>query len=161
MKTLSMVAVILCSIFSFNNSSAQSVNNETIKVWGNCGMCKTKIEKAAKSAGATMANWNEESKELKVSYAVNKTSGDKIQQAVAAVGYDTEDFTAENKVYEKLHGCCQYERKQTEDNMQDKKCCEKNGGKDNCKHDGTEDAHKDKACSKDKSCCSKPGSKTK
>ena len=62
MKTLSIYAVILFSIFSFNLSYAQSVKNDTIKVWGNCGMCKTKIEKAAKAAGASTANWNEETK---------------------------------------------------------------------------------------------------
>ncbi|MEP7255505.1 MAG: heavy metal-binding domain-containing protein, partial [Ferruginibacter sp.] len=111
MKTLSLVAALLISIFSFNTSFAQTAKTETIKVWGNCGMCKTTIEKAAKKAGAKMANWNEDSKELKVSYAVNKTSSVKIQQAIAKSGYDTQDFTADNKAYDNLQGCCKYDRK--------------------------------------------------
>ena len=111
MKTVSFFAAIMFSIFSINSSTAQIVKTETIKVWGNCGMCKTTIEKAAKKAGAKTANWNEDSKELKVSYAANKTSSVKIQQAVAKSGYDTQDFTADNKAYDNLHGCCQYDRK--------------------------------------------------
>ena len=111
MKLLSICAVLLISIFSSNTIKAQSQKNDSLKVWGNCGMCKSKIEKAAKNAGATVANWNEDTKQLKVSYASNKTSSTKIQEAIAKAGYDTQDFTADDKVYEKLHSCCQYERK--------------------------------------------------
>jgi hypothetical protein len=50
---------------------------------------------------------------LSVAYNARKTDVDKIQQAIAAAGYDTQDFTAPTEVYNKLHGCCQYERKQT------------------------------------------------
>ena len=111
MKKLSLVAAILFSIFITNASTAQSKTTETIKVWGNCGMCKTKIEKAAKTAGAKTANWNEDSKELKVTYAVNKTSSAKIQEAIANSGYDTQDFTAVKAAYDNLPGCCKYDRK--------------------------------------------------
>jgi ABC-type transport system substrate-binding protein len=48
---------------------------------------------------------------FQVNYKVKKTSASKIQEAIAAAGYDTQDFTAPNDVYSKLHGCCQYERK--------------------------------------------------
>ncbi len=112
MKTLSIYAVIVFSIFISNNSIAQkALKKETIKVWGNCSMCKTNIEKAAKKAGATAASWNEETKNLKVSYAVSKTSNEKIQTGIAKAGYDTEAVTADDAVYKKLHSCCQYERK--------------------------------------------------
>lgn len=112
MKTLSLFAVLLFSISSINTTYAQTTKTETIKIWGNCGMCKTTIEKAAKKAGAKTANWNEDSKELKVSYAVNKTSSVKIQEAIAKAGYDTQDFTADNKAYDNLHTCCKYDRKE-------------------------------------------------
>ncbi|MFM2326394.1 MAG: hypothetical protein RIR31_596 [Bacteroidota bacterium] len=112
MKTLNIYAALLFSIFAINTSFAQTaVKKETIKVWGNCGMCKTNIEKAAKKAGVTAANWNEESKELIVSYASNKTSSVKIQQQIAKAGYDTEGFTANDKAYNNLHSCCKYDRK--------------------------------------------------
>ena len=109
---MKIVSIIAAMILSINFSFAQStVKKENIKVWGNCGMCKSKIEKSAKQAGAKSADWNEDSKILKVSYAADKTSNAKIQQAIAKTGYDTQDFTADNSAYEKLHGCCQYDRK--------------------------------------------------
>ena len=145
MKTVSLFAAIMLSIFSINISTAQTVKTETIKVWGNCGMCKTKIEKAAKAAGAKTANWNEDSKELKVSYAANKTSSVKIQQAISKSGYDTQDFTADNKAYDNLHGCCQYDRKLADATTT--KCCATSTctkGAGDCK--GME-------CCKEKTCC--------
>jgi periplasmic mercuric ion binding protein len=111
MKTLSLFAAILFSIFTINTSTAQTAKTETIKVWGNCGMCKTTIEKAAKKGGAKTANWNEDSKELKVTYAVAKTSSAKIQESIAKSGYDTQDFTAVKTAYNNLPGCCKYDRK--------------------------------------------------
>jgi periplasmic mercuric ion binding protein len=113
MKSLLSFAAIVCSLFISTTLFAQKITKETIKVWGNCGMCKSKIEKAAKQSGAKTATWNEETKELKVSYVPTKTSNQKIQQAVANVGYDTQDFVAKDEVYKNLHGCCQYERKET------------------------------------------------
>jgi len=111
MKTLSLFAAIIFSIFSINTTEAQTTKTDTIKVWGNCGMCKSTIEKAAKKAGAKKADWNEDTKELKVTYAVNKTTSDKIQQSIANSGYDTQDFTAVQTAYDNLHGCCKYDRK--------------------------------------------------
>ena len=111
MKTLSLIAAIIFSIFSINTATAQTAKTETIKVWGNCGMCKTTIEKAAKKGGAKTANWNEDSKELKVTYAVAKTTSAKIQESIAKSGYDTQDFTAVKTAYNNLPGCCKYDRK--------------------------------------------------
>src|ERR1700754_423481 len=122
MKAISLFAAILFSIFSINISTAQTAKTEIIKVWGNCGMCKTTIEKAAKKAGAKTADWNEDSKQLKVTYAENKTSSAKIQEAIARSGYDTQDFTAVQTAYDNLHGCCRYDRKNA-DATNAKHCC--------------------------------------
>lgn len=115
MKVLSFIAVLFCCIFSSAASKAQTaatdLKYETIKVWGNCDMCKETIEGAAKKAGASTADWNEDSKELKVSYDLKKTSSEKIQKKIAKAGYDTRDFTASGKAYNALHGCCKYDRK--------------------------------------------------
>jgi hypothetical protein len=109
MKTFQ--SFILFLLFSFVSNSLLAQQSETIKVWGNCGMCKKVIETAALKAGARKASWSETTHELQVSYKVKKTSASKIQEAIAAAGYDTQDFTAPSDVYSKLHGCCQYERK--------------------------------------------------
>jgi len=109
-----IIIIIAVSAFLFSSTSfAQEVNTDTVKVWGNCGMCKKTIEKAAKSAGAKTASWNADLHQLIVSYKSDKTSNLKIQQAVAESGYDTQDVTAPDEAYNKLHGCCQYDRKPT------------------------------------------------
>lgn len=174
MKSLSFSAVLLFSLLFSNFSIAQqTTKKETIKVWGNCGMCKKTIEKSAKSAGASTAVWNEDSKQLKVSYASNKSSASKIQQAIANAGYDTQDFTADAIVYDKLHGCCQYDRKETTTAVAVKTCCGKSTctkdaatcsnkkladnmsccKENNCTADKT--CCKDNSCSKDNTCCKK------
>lgn len=112
MKSLSLV-LLLFVLTATTKSYSQNLKNETIKVSGNCGMCKQKIEKAAKSAGAKTAVWDAEKQSLTVSFNEAKTNLLKIETAIAGVGYDTQDVLATSEAYEKLHGCCKYERTMT------------------------------------------------
>lgn len=157
MKSISLFSTLVLVLFSTISFGQNKGNNkETIKVWGNCGMCKKTIETAAKSAGASTANWNEETKELDLSYKGKKTSSDKIQQAIAAAGYDTEKFNASNAAYDNLHGCCKYERKETSVSTDKAACCQSGAGTDSCCKDGAckdGTCKKEDACCKDKSCC--------
>lgn len=105
LRFLSAVVLTFLSVAVFAQSKIDS-----IKVRGNCTMCKKKIETALKVPGVTAANWSPETKVLKVSYDSAVISNDQIQQKVAAVGYDTQKFKASDEAYNKLHGCCQYER---------------------------------------------------
>ena len=107
----SLIILTISVILFSSNTFAQQSNTDTVKVWGNCGMCKKTIEKSAKSAGAKTASWDPELHQLIVSYSADKTSNLKIQQAIAKAGYDTQDVTANDEAYNKLHGCCQYDRK--------------------------------------------------
>ncbi len=139
MKTLNIYAALLFSIFAINFSFTQNaVKTETIKVWGNCGMCKNNIEKAAKVGGAATANWNNDTKILNVSYNSSNSNSEKIQKAIAASGYDTQNLKASNKAYNKLMGCCQYDRNTALTNS-----------KLSCKNP---DACKDKPCYKNGKC---------
>jgi mercuric ion binding protein len=108
MKTKYLMLSILFACISLI-SFAQS-KTDTIKVWGNCEMCKSKIEKAAMAAGAESAEWSENTKQLIVSYDASKTSDSGIQKKIAAVGYDTQDVKAVDAAYKKLDKCCQYKR---------------------------------------------------
>lgn len=82
-------------------------------VYGNCGMCKTRIENAVNELeGIFFAFWNEETEMLHVRFDGGLTSQEDIEMHVAEVGHDTENFKADDKVYENLHGCCKYDRKQ-------------------------------------------------
>jgi periplasmic mercuric ion binding protein len=126
LKIFSLLAVLLATSYA---SIAQSTKTETIAVSGNCGMCKNTIEKAAKKAGATDAAWDMDTKTLTVTYNSPATNAAKIQQGIAAAGYDTRDFKATDAAYNKLHGCCKYER-----NADTKvSCC----GDDKCAKDGS------------------------
>jgi periplasmic mercuric ion binding protein len=89
---------------------SKTIQTKTFKVLGNCGMCKRTIEKAAIAAGATKAVWSWESHLIVVTFDAAKTSIDAIQREIAAVGYDNEGYKATEEVYNKLHGCCQYDR---------------------------------------------------
>ncbi len=110
MKT---VILLIATMFAFSAKAQNKTTevSESFEVNGNCGMCKTNIEKAAKKAGATKADWNETSHVLDVTYNNKKTNKAKIQKSVASAGYDNVGATASDETYEKLHGCCKYERK--------------------------------------------------
>ena len=84
---------------------------ERFLVAGECGMCKERIEIAAKNvSGVSEASWNMDSKKLTVNMDPEKTSVKEVQKAVAAVGHDTEAFKTTDEAYENLHACCHYER---------------------------------------------------
>ena len=161
MKTqLSIIASFLfMSIFSFAQKSESLLHKENIKVWGNCEMCKKRIENAAISAGAITATWDEESKLLAVKYDGAKSSNKKIQEKVAAAGHDTQDAIANDNEYKKLPGCCQYERKATDKNevaqATSMNCC-----KDNATCNAECSNTRGKACCKDNITC-KDGYSTK
>lgn len=149
MKTIRFFSIALLSVTISMSAMAQKNTTETVAVSGNCGMCKSAIEKAAKGAGATSANWDKDAKQLKVTYKSGGTDLAKIQQAVAAVGYDTRDVKATDAAYDKLHACCKYDRVATEAKSAD---CEMKDGK--CKN---MEACKKKDCCKDGAACSGKG----
>jgi hypothetical protein len=133
MKTLNIYVVILFSIFassSFAQKSTVLNTKEQIKVWGNCETCKKRIETAAISAGAVTAYWSDQSHMLAVSFDGAKTSSEKIQKAIAASGYDTQDFKGIDEVYNNLPSCCKYERNTAFANTTAKMNC---GNMDCCK----------------------------
>ncbi|NOQ71902.1 MAG: hypothetical protein GQ574_07870 [Crocinitomix sp.] len=90
---------------------AGAIEEHTFKVWGNCDMCKNRIESMLeKTEGISEATWNVESKMLTVRFDNNKISLNKIQQKLADIGHDSEGYKASKKAYKKLHACCRYER---------------------------------------------------
>lgn len=111
MKTIRFVSILFISVFSFQFANAQTnIKSETIKVNGNCTMCKKHIEKSALAAGAIQANWDKKTKFLVINYDSSVTNSARIQTAIAASGYDTQDFKATDEAYKKLEECCQYDR---------------------------------------------------
>ena len=79
-------------------------------VRGNCGMCKTTIEKAANGVnGATNATWDVDKKKIDVSFDATKTDAMAIHKAIGASGYDTEKVAGSEEAYNGLPSCCKYD----------------------------------------------------
>lgn len=91
-------------------STVNSLKTVTFLVYGNCGMCKSRIEKAAKNEGASESNWDSKTKILTVKFDPAKTNRDSIEKNIASAGHDTEKYRASDEVYSGLPGCCHYER---------------------------------------------------
>jgi hypothetical protein len=47
---------------------------------------------------------------MKVTFIAAEITLDDIKKKIAAVGYDTDEHRASDKVYNNLHGCCKYDR---------------------------------------------------
>lgn len=92
------------------NTKMVNTKTETFKVWGNCDMCKARIEKTVTAEGATKADWNTKTKLLAVTFDPSKTSVDALSKKLAAAGHDTEKYKADDKAYDALPGCCHYPR---------------------------------------------------
>lgn len=121
MKIITIVLSV--AISSFINTIAYGQNDkaeiESVKpsnklasfgVRGNCGMCKSTIENATKKLnGVKSADWDQSSKQIVVSYDSTLLSEDDIHQTIANSGYDTDRVIANEKAYNNLPGCCQYE----------------------------------------------------
>ncbi len=110
MKTVKIIIVALMAIALGSNSHAQSSTSktETIKVAGNCEMCKARIEKAAKLDGVSKAEWSTKTKTLSVTFNPSKTNIELVGKKVTVAGHDTEKVKATDAVYDKLPGCCKY-----------------------------------------------------
>jgi mercuric ion binding protein len=114
MKTLKFIvlSILLLSTNIFvqaqDHSKLATQNTESIKVSGNCDMCKARIEKAAKIDGVNKAEWSDETKLLTLVYNPAIVSSDVVQKKIAAAGHDTEKIKADESAYNKLPGCCKY-----------------------------------------------------
>jgi mercuric ion binding protein len=120
MKTLSLLLSVLFAAALSQSAFAQTKDQNTLKtvasktesfkVFGNCELCKARIENAVKEEGASAASWDTKTKMLTVTYDPLKTNKDKLSKKLASVGHDTESYKAPDDVYDKLPACCHYER---------------------------------------------------
>jgi copper chaperone CopZ len=112
MKLTSNILVAITVLLSFTSCNAQIKNatTETVKIYGNCGMCEKTIEKAGNLKDIAKIDWNVDTKMATITYDTKKTNQDEILRRIALSGYDSDKFLAPDDVYNNLHGCCQYDR---------------------------------------------------
>ncbi|MBR8536718.1 heavy-metal-associated domain-containing protein [Carboxylicivirga sediminis] len=110
MKAKVFLLVALISTLGTLNALAHN-ETKSFKVYGNCGMCEKRIEKAAQSIdGVVSADWDKKTKQIKVVYNPHTADIKQVHKAIAKAGHDTEMIRAKDETYNKLPGCCQYDR---------------------------------------------------
>ncbi|PQJ82889.1 heavy-metal-associated domain-containing protein [Polaribacter glomeratus] len=119
---LSLAVIAAIAFTSCKNEAKNETKTETTEmskdmamtavsfgVRGNCGMCKSTIEKAANAVeGVSNATWSVDEKKIDVSFDESKTDIMAIHTAIAASGYDTENVPGNEEAYKNLPGCCKY-----------------------------------------------------
>lgn len=106
-----MVAMTLLLFSAVTTAQIKNSKTETVKIYGNCGMCKKTIEKAANVKDVSFVDWNKETKIAQITFDSTKTSQDEILKNIAKAGYDSEKVKAKAVDYDNLPACCQYDRK--------------------------------------------------
>ena len=107
-----LITLILAFFLSLNGfGQIKNKKTESFRVWGNCGMCKKNIENAVFQKNIAIARWNAETQLVVLFFDSTQTKSDILLKKIADAGYDNDKFTADDKTYNNLHGCCQYERK--------------------------------------------------
>lgn len=112
MKSTSKIWIVTTLMLSFTlcNAQLKNLTSDTVKIYGNCEMCKSNIEKAGNIKNESIVDWNKETKMATIFYDSLKTSEEEILKRIALAGYDSDIFLAPDDTYSSLPSCCQYER---------------------------------------------------
>jgi len=113
-KLVLMVTILLSATIGACGAPIKNAKTETFTVYGKCGMCKTRIEKAAYKKGVSKGVWNADTKILSLTYDATKTSADEVLKKIAYAGHDNDRFLAPDAAYANLPDCCHYDRKKVE-----------------------------------------------
>jgi copper chaperone CopZ len=119
---LSVIAIVALTVISCKNEAKTETEIPTTTVEGkelsvvnfgvrgNCGMCKTTIEKAAKSVdGVADAIWDVKKKSIAIRYDESKVKEKEFHEAINAAGYDTDEAIGDRVAYKNLPKCCQFD----------------------------------------------------
>jgi hypothetical protein len=110
MKSIILIVAVALLSTTAGRSQINNAKTEIVKVYGNCGMCESTIEKAADKKKISKADWNADTKMATITYDSKKTSLDAVLKDIALAGYDNQNFLAPDAAYNKLPGCCKYDR---------------------------------------------------
>ena len=102
------IYMLLSSTQSF--AQIKNAKTETVKIYGNCGMCKATIEKAGNLKKIALVDWDKEGKMATITYNSKKTTQTDILKRIALAGYDSDLFLAPDNAYNGLMDCCKYDR---------------------------------------------------
>ena len=103
-----MVVGMLLILYSSISPAQNKKEKTSFTVYGNCEMCKNRIEAALDVKGVAVAAWDEHTKLLTVIYRPSQISLDQIHEHIAHAGHDTDLKKASEEAYTKLPDCCRY-----------------------------------------------------
>ena len=103
---LTMLALIgFISITTAQQKTTQKVVINTPSV--QCEMCKDRIEKyMSREPGIVSVKVDYKKKTTTVSFLTDRNDIEQVKTAIANIGYDADDLTAEEGSYAKLPKCC-------------------------------------------------------
>ncbi|MFM7838617.1 MAG: heavy-metal-associated domain-containing protein [Chitinophagaceae bacterium] len=106
------IVLLVATLFVAGMSYGQSQKaSETVKIKTptvQCESCKKRIEKdLLRIDGIEKVNVDFKKKTTKVTYLTDRTNVENIRTAIANIGYDADEVTANGESYSKLPKCCQ------------------------------------------------------
>jgi len=107
--TILLAAVTLLTAIA-SKAQINNAKTEIVKVYGNCGMCETTIEKAGDKKKLYKTDWNADTRMAFITYDSKKTGLDAVLKSIALSGYDNVKYLAPDEAYAKLPDCCKYDR---------------------------------------------------
>ncbi len=110
MKSTLLIAIYMLLATTQLFAKIKNAKTETVKIYGNCEMCKATIEKAGNLKKIALVDWDKESKMATITYNSKKTTQTDILKRIALAGYDSDQFLAPDDAYNGLMDCCKYER---------------------------------------------------
>lgn len=111
-----IILFTITSAFCFGGmAQIKNSKTETVKIYGNCGMCEASIEKAGYKKKIANVDWNIDTQMATLTYDTKKTNQDEILKRIALSGYDSKTYLAPDDAYAKLPGCCKYDRLEKKD----------------------------------------------
>ncbi len=107
MKTKMFSLLVMLMFGAFTIFAAEKT--EKVKVSGENDTCKESIQKTALAVdGVSVADWNQETQMLSVTFDDSKTTLDNVEVAIAKTGHDTANHKATDEDYNKLPKDCKY-----------------------------------------------------
>lgn len=103
-----LIAVAGMVTLGYSQTKTKAIQTVTIKTpTVQCESCKKRIESyMTRETGVQKVNVDYKKKVTKVTFVSDRTNIENIKTAIANVGYDADDVTANEESYKELPNCC-------------------------------------------------------
>ena len=108
MKSLKLTLLALIGFVSIASAQQKTTKKVVINTPSvQCEMCKDRIEKyMSREPGIVSVKVDYKKKTTTVSFSTDRNDIEQVKTAIANIGYDADDVTAEEGSYAKLPKCC-------------------------------------------------------